>query len=215
MQDLEERIYNSGIEHVLAHLSYATDSLLQLCIPKRAEKRQEKNVPPIDNQINILQPKASKNEEKKENKKVETSELEDVTEESEELEISKDKTINISYSFHEEEFIASLYGSNNAPLDYVKMFYGESEKRRATFEAEDYWALLSEEKEETSQIMTDEEAQQTLVNAQYAEALGDRASIKNTDREKLDLWIMFNKSMFHTYEKMFSVTSDVNYAPMR
>ncbi len=113
--------------------------------------------------------------------------------------------LGISYSFHEEEFIAGL--QYNAPaLDYEKLWYGEKKNVPAEYALEG-----AQEYASTSDMLTAQEAEATFREIQYHAILGTVHEMNGDERRKFDLWIKFNPALFKLFESLQGLTREVNY----
>ncbi len=118
----------------------------------------------------------------------------------------------LAYSFHEEEFIASRY--NHAPLDYVKLFYGESARAGIFTTDDEYLVGIDLANDTDAEILTTEEAEQALIEIQYAAATGDHFVVNCEMKRKFDMWIKFNPALFSLFKSLHEITSNVDYRPI-
>jgi hypothetical protein len=147
------------------------------------------------------------------------SRLEDSTNEKVDTEVELDDTdleavagIDIEYGFQQEELAKNFYKPN--AIDYVKMFYGEG-KKPFNFESEDdYWAEMALSGVETDELSV-VDAQETMRDIQYAAALNTLSEVSQESKRRFDMWIKFNPGMFAAFESLYSLTKDVDYAPLR
>ena len=117
----------------------------------------------------------------------------------------------ITYSFSEEQFM--MEQAYNAPgLNYEKKWYKENA----------FSQFESEEEHETSEvlaadaeteILSSEEAKETMVEIQYASLLGSSHQVDSEKREKLSWFIQFNVSAFKLIESVYGLSRDINYSP--
>jgi flavin-binding protein dodecin len=158
----------------------------------------------------IIEQKSLKLIVKEENtKKTETIDEELEVEDSEDG-TEEEPLINLTYSTEEEQFLAENF-YKSVGVDYEKIMYGEG-KSAGSFELEgEYW--VDESISTESETMTVQEAESTLKNIQYAEMTGMRSEVDNESRRKFDIWIKFNPAEFLLFEKIYSLTQDVNYQP--
>ncbi|MBT4935725.1 hypothetical protein HOL21_01505 [Candidatus Woesearchaeota archaeon] len=154
------------------------------------------------------------NSTKNKNLETEIEEIEDNDDNETENDNTKDEIVlsQITYSFENEEFAMGGFRTD-APLDYVKLWYGES-KHRGTFSSEPEYETERVLIDEASEVITEVEAKQTLVQIQYATVFGSALEVSSMDRRKLDMWAKFNSSLFTMFERLYAVTNDVNYGPM-
>lgn len=130
-------------------------------------------------------------------------------EDEEDSETETEITPQVNYSFIEEEFIMGL--AHNVPvLDYEKLWYGE--KTPTKYEPEEEYWVPSPKTENETEMLTNEEAQETFMEIQYATMLGTLSDMNMIQKRKFDLWIKFNPALFKLFELTYSVTREVNYA---
>jgi len=127
-------------------------------------------------------------------------------------ELDEDEMVSISYSILNEELIKQqAYGAHT--LDYNKMWYGESDAH--SFSSDDeYWTGEITINDVEPELLLPEEAQEVLTKLQYSAIMGTTTTDKQSDKRKIDMWIMFNPALFKLFEST-AMTRDVNYAPMR
>ena len=119
------------------------------------------------------------------------------------------KLINsIDYSFHEQQLLESIYQEQ---LDYNQLFTEKNSNKEinSIFE-EEYW-LQSASSEKDSEILSNEEAEETLKNIQYAHLLGQSNEVSMSQRRKFYWWIKENPALFNLFENMHALTRDVDY----
>lgn len=133
---------------------------------------------------------------------------------SEELDtnLNFDDSPSITYSFHEEEFLVKeMYKAT--PLDYTKLFYGDTKKIPPQFAQDSEYmterAIISDTERE---MLTTQEASAMLIDIQYATSVGAHSDVNPRERAKFDLWIKFNKSLFGLFQSMYAVTSEIDYS---
>lgn len=146
----------------------------------------------------------NKDSDKRLGKKLENQDDSDV-----EDNISLEDFPEVAYSFSEEQlFLNRIYGQ--AALDYLKLWYGEN--KPANFRPEEeYLAEMILPDNSDSDVLTTEEAQETLQEIQYAALLGTPTAVDSEQRKKFDFWIKFNPALFKLFEMMYSLTRDVDY----
>ena len=118
----------------------------------------------------------------------------------------------ITYSFSEEQFM--MEQAYNAPgLNYEKKWYKEN--AFSQFESEEeYETSEAVSAEVETEILSSEEAKETMIEIQYASLLGSPHQVDSEKREKLSLYIMFNIAAFKLMENVYGLGSDVNYNPL-
>ncbi|PIN76640.1 hypothetical protein COV17_01750 [Candidatus Woesearchaeota archaeon CG10_big_fil_rev_8_21_14_0_10_36_11] len=137
-------------------------------------------------------------------------ETEDCTENSDDN--SKITISHVTYSFEDEEFAVGRLRTD-ASLDYIKLWYGETQ-RKGTFTSEPDYETESFSVDETSEVITENDAKKTLIQIQYATVFGSALEVSSIERRKFDMWVKFNSSLFGMFEKLYAVTNDVNYSPL-
>jgi len=121
----------------------------------------------------------------------------------------EDTVISVDYSFIEDEFIQSLY--KTAAVDYLKMFYGDTGKVPPEFAADPY-AIETVNLATDSETIETHDAEETFMQVQYATMMGAHSEVSFKDRNKLDMWIKFNRDLFGVFEHSRKLTSEVNYS---
>ena len=130
--------------------------------------------------------------------------------ESSELEqrLSDNSSTTITYSINPELTVQT------ASINYEQVWYGDRNTTPASFALDgDYWSTTAVSDVE-SEMISSEEAQQTIVDIQYAAVMGNSMVMNSEERRKLNLWILFNPAQFKMAESMYAVTSNVDYRPL-
>lgn len=144
--------------------------------------------------------------EKKEQKK-----LDDLTERDGEK-VHEDG-FTLRYSVMRDEVFGDG-GYVSLPIDYIKMFYGEEKKAKLHFDG--VYAHGSDgvvvSATSYSETMTKEEAEETIIDLQYAAALFDSSNVSATTKKRFATWCMFNQSMMMFFQNVYGLTGDVNYS---
>ena len=166
--------------------------------PLRKIVNSEPEIPPLPK-------KQSKSVEKKEEKKKDLEE--DLQEEIDEDTV----TVNVDYSHEEELLINEIYGSK--PVDYLDLFYGGitsnvSSNPYATEEHQLSTGILSDAE---NTIISDREAEKTIIKIQYAAALKNFEGVNFKEREKFSKWVKFNPVLMRMFESVHGITNEVNY----
>ncbi len=118
----------------------------------------------------------------------------------------------VTYSFN-GELLQQTYGAFS--LDIEKMWYGSSNKFPPHFHSEDeYWTSVRK-KEDSSEMLSSEQAEKLFTKIQYEAAANSIGQVSFEDRRKFDFWIKFNSAQFKMFETLYAFTSEVNYAPPR
>ena len=104
--------------------------------------------------------------------------------------------------------------AQNVTLDYVQLWYGNQKTTPPSFTLDDEYWTSTIACDVKSEMISDEEAQRTIVDIQYATIMGSSMEINFEERRKLNLWILFNPALFKLTESLYSVTGNVDYRPM-
>ncbi len=125
-----------------------------------------------------------------------------------EQELSNSSSSTITYTINPE------LTTQTASIDYGQLLYGDQKTTPPSFKLDDdYWSTTAVA-DVQSEMISHEEAQQTIVGIQYAAVLGNSTEINSEERRKLNLWILFNPAQFKMAESMYAVTSNVDYGPL-
>ncbi|MEK6901694.1 MAG: hypothetical protein AABX37_05090 [Nanoarchaeota archaeon] len=117
---------------------------------------------------------------------------------------------SIAYSFEEEQFRLGLqYGA--PPLDYMRLWYGDPSEKGKFAPDKEYVTEMPKATDTESGLLTAEEAQEAIVDIQYATVMGSPHDVDAETRRKVDLWIKFNPALFQAFESAYGVTREVNY----
>src|SRR3989344_3925978 len=117
----------------------------------------------------------------------------------------------ISYSFADEQFLLEQF-YNSLQLDYESSWYKHS--KSSLFESEEYLAADQEFYDSEAEILTTEEAEEALIEIQYAAVSGTPHEVDSETRRKFDMWIKFNPALFRLFEASYSLTRNVDYRPL-
>ncbi len=117
----------------------------------------------------------------------------------------------ISYSFADEQFLMEQF-YNSLQLDYESSWYKHS--KSSLFESEEYLAADQEFYDSEAEILTTEEAEEALIEIQYAAVSGTPHEVDSETRRKFDMWIKFNPALFRLFEASYSLTRNVDYRPL-
>jgi len=115
---------------------------------------------------------------------------------------------SIDYSFHEQQLLESVYQEQ---LDYNRLFTEKDSKKEMNSSFEDEYWLQTASSEKDSDILSNEEAEETLKNIQYAHLLGQGNEVSMNQRRKFYWWIKENPALFNLFENMHALTRDVDY----
>ena len=120
---------------------------------------------------------------------------------------------SVSYTVEEEHLLSQqLYGSSTS-LDYDQLFYGPTAKAPLKFGLDDdYWVTTASTNDTEAEAIETHEASEKMQDIQYAFITGAVHEVNAIDRRKFDMWIKFNKALFHTYELINGVTREIDYA---
>lgn len=130
----------------------------------------------------------------------------------EELDENSETLTDIKYSFDKEKFLMEQF-YNKEQVKYEQSLYKQS--RSSSFEPEEeYLAGEDEFYYAEAEVLTTEEAEETLVEIQYAAVLGTSNDVSYEKKRKFDLWIKFNSAMFGVFESTYALTRDVDYKPL-
>ncbi|MFH1276418.1 MAG: hypothetical protein ABIH82_04875 [Candidatus Woesearchaeota archaeon] len=95
----------------------------------------------------------------------------------------------------------------------MKMFYGDTGKIPPEFaQLGDVYAEMSGTSGVVSETMETEEATATFMDIQYAKMTGSQSSVNFRDRNRLDMWIKFNKDVFGMLQHSVALTQDLDYS---
>lgn len=119
--------------------------------------------------------------------------------------------INAHYSFPEEQLLAEQFYKSPA-LNYETIFYGPAREQFPAFGPEKMYSA-DDFREEESELLTTEEAEETFEKIQYSSMLGTASDVSAEERRKFDWWIKFNPSYFAVFLAN-SLTRDVNYGSL-
>ena len=129
------------------------------------------------------------------------------------IETETDDSPTVRYTTEQEEIFGAIeYGT--APLDYIKMFYGD-EKRKGRFkdqEEEGEYKGMALNAQTKSETMSQEEAVETLIDLQYAAALADSSRVSVETKKRFATWVMFNQGKMMFFQNVYGVTGDVDYS---
>ena len=118
---------------------------------------------------------------------------------------------SIAYSFEEEQFHQGI-AYQAPPVDYLKLWYGDPLQKRIFEPDKEYTAIAPPIGDAESELLTAEEAQEAIVDVQYATIMGSPHDVDAETRRKLDFWIKFNPALFQAFEATYGVTREVNYS---
>ncbi|HLC91055.1 MAG TPA: hypothetical protein VJI15_04765 [Candidatus Nanoarchaeia archaeon] len=121
-----------------------------------------------------------------------------------------DTLVNVRYSFHDEELAKNFYKS--ASIDYLKLFYGDTGKVPPQFAQDNDYFTESVARDTDSETIQTHEAEKSFMSVQYATMLGAHTAVHFKDRNKLDMWIKFNKDLFGMFEHSVALTREIDYA---
>lgn len=141
--------------------------------------------------------------------------VEKETEDSLENEIEEDDPENstkIKYSFDQELFQREQF-YNKEQIRYEQSLYKQT--RSSLFESEEEYAAEENEFHDTeAEILTTEEAEDALIEIQYASVIGTSREINSEKKRKFDMWIKFNPALFKLFEASYALTRNVDYRPL-
>jgi len=111
-----------------------------------------------------------------------------------------------------------LEASRNGQYDTPKLNYFDTLSTNNNYSPkhtadEEYNSPHSSAKEESENI-SPAQAQKTFMDINYAAAAGAYSSVSFKDRNRLDMWIKFNRALFHGLMEPNSITRDVDYSRM-
>jgi len=114
----------------------------------------------------------------------------------------------------EVEDLREQYGlleeQNILGVDYENLF---SYLERQVNPEEIYAGQEESETEESSSVMSDEEAEKTVQKIQLGYLTGDKDNVSYEEKEKFHHWQEFNKTLLMVYHQLSPIRSDnVNYA---
>jgi len=121
-----------------------------------------------------------------------------------------DAFVNVRYSFHNEELARNFYKS--ASIDYLKLFYGDTGKVPPQFAQDNDYFTEAVARDTDSETIQTHEAEKSFMSVQYATMVGAHTAVHFKDRNKLDMWIKFNKDLFGMFEQSVSLTREIDYA---
>ena len=125
-------------------------------------------------------------------------------------EINSEIIENIDYSFHEQQLLERTYQQENSKLDYEQLFSTTNLSTINSDFEDEYWTN-STNSINNSELLSNEEAEETFLNIQYAYLLGQSNDISLDQRRKFHWWIKENPALFNLFENMHALTRDVNY----
>jgi len=120
---------------------------------------------------------------------------------------------HLSYSFHEEEFIARSH--YNAPaVDYEMLWYGERRRKVPPEYVAESTAVAEAAADTRPEMLTAPEAEEVFMRIQYSAIVGNGSvyQVNGEERKRFDLWIKFNPALFKLLETLQGLTSNVNYS---
>jgi hypothetical protein len=124
-----------------------------------------------------------------------------------------DRVVNISYSFHQEELARNFYGqAGGTSIDYLKMFYGDTGKIPPEFGQESEYFSEQVARDSDSETIQTHKAAGSFMAIQYAAMTGAQSEVNFKDRNKLDMWIKFNKDLFGMFQHSVALTQDLDYS---
>lgn len=131
--------------------------------------------------------------------------------EDEKEESSKNFTV-IDYSLQEEQFLAENFYASN--VDYNNLF-SYSFTVPGTELGELYEQEESSSSSDTaSETMSTEEAEEMLIDIQYAAVLGTLNDLNHDARRRFANWVIFNPALWRLFHANYAVTGDVDYSKM-
>jgi hypothetical protein len=140
-------------------------------------------------------------------KKVKEKTLEDKVNHSK---INKNTTEKIDYYIHEQQLLERSY-MQESMIDYEQLFtLNESYKTQDSNLMDKYWLQLLTP-DSKSKILSNEEAEETMISIQYAHLLGQSNDVSIEQRRKFHWWIKENPALFSLFENMHPLTREVNY----
>jgi hypothetical protein len=112
-----------------------------------------------------------------------------------------------AYTHSQEELFTQDFYSNNTSISYEKLFADDPEYMGSN-------SNLSEMtySDTDSETLTDEEAEETMEDLQYASMLGTFDSVDFVKRRKLAMWADLNPVERELYHKLNSLTCNVDYS---
>ena len=118
--------------------------------------------------------------------------------------------IDVEYALGLQQFAEQLYGSTI--VDYEKLFYGHKPESSSSSPSSqnDEYTLKAAVPETASEVLTEEEANDTIKKIEYAALFGTNHDVSPEERRKLSWYIRFNPSYFSIFTAN-SLTNDVNY----
>jgi len=129
----------------------------------------------------------------------------------EDLDEDSEKLTDIKYSFDEKQFLMEQF--YNKQIRYEQSLYKQS--GFSLFEPEEeYLAAENEFYDIETENLTTEEAEETLIEIQYAAVIGTSNDINSEKKRKFDMWIKFNSALFKLFESSYALTRNVDYKPL-
>lgn len=122
----------------------------------------------------------------------------------------KPEEASIEYGLPEELFLQGLYG-NSLSYQLSGAYQEQKPPYAATGEDEEKpqgWVM----EEQTAETMTREEAEEAIVEVQYAAAGGVPGEVDSRTRERLATYFMFDQSLARLMVRFNWVTDEVDYA---
>jgi hypothetical protein len=115
--------------------------------------------------------------------------------------------IESAYTHSEQELMMQGFYSNDTSLNYEKLFSDDPEYMGSN-------SNLSEMtySDTDSETLTDEEAEETMEDLQYASMLGTFDSVDFVKRRKLAMWADLNPVERELYHKLNSLTCNIDYS---
>ncbi len=96
----------------------------------------------------------------------------------------------------------------------MRLWYGDSPEKGKFEPDKEYVTEMPNATDTESELLTAEEAQEAIVDIQYATVMGSPHDVDAETRRKVDLWIKFNPALFHVFEATYGVTREVNYGKL-
>jgi len=125
-----------------------------------------------------------------------------------ERELSASSSSTITYTINPE------LTTQTASVDYEQLWYGDRKTTPASFALDgDYWST-SAVTDIQSDLIDATEAQEKIIEVQYAAVMGNSTEINSEKLRRLNLYILFNPAEFKMIESLYAVTSNVDYRPL-
>jgi len=140
---------------------------------------------------------------------------EDPLDDSDTLEDDDNKTDHIEpiityLSSEEEQFLAENFYKTGI-VDYDELFNYNPNSVDYTIGIKGL-EVNSSISNTNSETMTAEEAEETLIEIQYATVLGTINEISHEKRRKFSTWVTFNSALMSLFHSLYAVTGDVDYS---